>query len=214
MTGAYIIIIVFALFTGFAVVGVAHVLRRHRHAQAVDRFLASRSLDDVWGASRRGGLDRQSCLTVMILPAEAEWNTLALTEDGEAAGTIFYGAGYEIVFNCSYLKRRTWLEKTTEVTAAGKRKGWDFRSDEGLITTFFLDGVDLEFTLPDGKLHYSEISGDVKRNKETCSVQIHPKGSSELYYVVLHQSLSPAARAIICCLPQLLRKLRHTTDSL
>lgn len=149
----------------------------------------------------------------MILRAEAEWNTLALTEDGEPAGTIFYGAGYEVVFNCKYLKRRTWLEKTTEVTATGKRKGWDFRSDEGLITTFFLEGVDLEFTVADGKCQYSELSGDVKRNKEICSVQIHPKGATELYYVVLHQSLSPEARAIICCLPQLMSKLRHTPDS-
>lgn len=213
MTGAFIIIVVFTLFTGFAVVAVAHVLRRQRHAQAVDRFLAARSLDEVWGGSRRGGLDRKTCLTVMVLPAEAEWNTLALTEDGEEAGKISYGAGYEVVFNCKYLKRRTWLEKTTEVRSTGKRKGWDFRSDEGLITTFFLNGVDLEFALADGRFHYSALSGDVKRNEETCSVQIHPKGATELYYVVLHQSLSPSARAITCCLPQLMRKLCHTPDS-
>jgi hypothetical protein len=49
--------------------------------------------------------------------------------------------------------------------------------------------IDIEFHLPEGRFLYSTLSGDLKRNNEIAGIQIHPKGASFLFYVVLHKSL-------------------------
>lgn len=209
MTEEQLILTFFCVTTLLVMVGVAFGVGRYNRSRKVDEKLSKRGLDEVWGAPRLSGLDRTTCNTVMIMPSGGLSNILNLTEDGDPIGTIDTGTGMQATFNCKFMKRKAFPERKIETSITGaRREVWHLKSDEQVITTLWRDGVDINFELPaEGRFVYSTLSGDLKRNNEIASIQIHPKGASFLFYVVLHKSLSPEAKALICYLPFFARKI-------